>query len=128
LSWRWYYRFNILNNNIYLSDENPGYTVNDLSEIARKIKEKFPNSNIYIDNNPNFDTTFNDNLKQIAKVSRLRKIAEDSCNVEPNGVTWNDNLWDTYDNSLIQTQKSNINREWLFEQSIDNQEWNLQQN
>ena len=60
-------------------------------------------------------------------ISRLRKIADNSNNVQPNGVIWNDDIWDTYDD-ITKKQKTNINREWLFEYQMDNPEWSLQQN
>lgn len=60
------------------------------------------------------------------KISRLKKVALDSTYVAPNGVIWNDDIWDTY-NNMNQKQKSNISREWKFEQPIDNPEWILRQ-
>ena len=60
-------------------------------------------------------------------ISRLKKLADDSNNVMPNGVIWNDDIWDTYDDHIYK-KKTNINREWTFEQPINNSEWNLQQN
>jgi UDP-N-acetyl-D-mannosaminuronic acid transferase (WecB/TagA/CpsF family) len=113
-------------NNIYLADDFLyGYTKSDLPQIAQDLKQKYPNSNIYYDSTSHFDTKLDDQHEQVA---RLKRVAEDSCNVPPNGVIWNDDIWDTYDESLIKNQKSNINREWLFEEPITNQEWNLQEN
>ena len=59
---------------------------------------------------------------------RLKKLAEDnSFNVNPNGIIWNDNIWDTYDD-INNNTKSHLNREWEFEKNIDNMEWELLQN
>ena len=60
-------------------------------------------------------------------ISRLKKLSYDSTYVAPNGVIWNDDIWDTYDDYGLKQQKSNINREWKFEEPVDNQEWILQQ-
>ncbi|MNJ02212.1 hypothetical protein D3C73_1620970 [compost metagenome] len=47
----------------------------------------------------------------------------DSTYVSPNGVIWNDTIWDTYNSDV--KNKSSINREWKFEEPIDNTEWIL---
>ncbi len=112
-------------NNIYLADDCLfNYNESDLSNIAQAIKQEFPNSNIYYDSTEHFDTELNDEHEQIA---RLKKVSEDSSNVMPNGVVWNDDIWDTYENNN-KVQKSTINREWTFEKEIDNPEWIMQQN
>lgn len=84
----------------------------DMDSVVNAIKQAYPDYNIYIEETEE-------------KIARLKKNAEDSTNVAPNGIIWNDNIWDTYD-LVNEDQKSTINREWLFDKPIDNAEWMLQ--
>lgn len=61
------------------------------------------------------------------KISRLKKISTDSTFVSPNGIYFQ-NDWEWVDNNPITKIKynTNLNREWLFDDQIDNMEWELQ--
>lgn len=59
--------------------------------------------------------------------SRLKKIANDSTYVAPNGI-WFKDSWKWVENDPITKIKyhTNIDRKWLFDEPIDNMEWELQ--
>lgn len=83
-----------------------------LEKAANAIKAAYPDYTIY-----------NDLTKE--KVARLKRIADE--NYAPNGIMWNDDMWDTYDEQLVKKQDSGLHKEWNFEEPTDNAEWITQQ-
>lgn len=61
------------------------------------------------------------------KISRLKKISNDSINMSPNNIYFKDD-WEWVSNNPITKIKydTNINKEWLFSKPLDNMEWELQ--
>lgn len=103
------YKENEEDNSIYI-EKDTLFNI-DIDTVINAMKIKYPNYNIYID-------------ETNQKVARLKKLCYDSSNVAPNGIIWNDDIWDTYDTK--KQYNTNIDRTWQFEKPIDNQEWNLQ--
>lgn len=99
-------------NAIYIDDS----LINvDMKTVGDVIKLEYPQYNVYTNAEINSDCKL---------VARLKKKAFDNTGVSPNGIIWNDDIWDTYEN-INKQQKSTINREWTFEKPIDCQEWAL---